>query len=70
MLRSGPEKPDAELPKIAATTGGGYFELTTTADLATTFTRIADELHHQYALSFTPANCTSSDQIGQFGAVS
>ena len=35
--------------------GGGYFELTTTDDLATTFTRVADELHHQYALGFAPA---------------
>ena len=49
-----PDKPDEGLPKIAAATGGGYFELTSTADLAATFTRVADELHHQYALGFTP----------------
>jgi VWFA-related protein len=48
------DKPDEGLPKIAAATGGGYFELTSTADLASTFTRVADELHHQYALGFTP----------------
>jgi len=48
------DKPDEGLPKIAAATGGGYFELTSTDDLATTFTRVADELHHQYALGFTP----------------
>ena len=42
------------LPKIAAATGGGYFELTSTNDLASTFARVADELHHQYALGFTP----------------
>jgi VWFA-related protein len=47
-------KPDAGLPKLAAATGGGYFELTTTDDLSRTFTRVADELHHQYALGFTP----------------
>jgi VWFA-related protein len=47
-------KPDEGLPKIAAATGGGYFELTTTDDLSKTFTRVADELHHQYALGFTP----------------
>ena len=35
--------------------GGGYFELTSTDDLVSTFTRIADELHHQDALAFTPA---------------
>jgi VWFA-related protein len=49
------DKPDEGLPKIAAATGGGYFELTSTDDLASTFTRVADELHHQYALAFTPA---------------
>ena len=48
------EKPDEGLPKIAAATGGGYFELTSTRDLASTFARVADELHHQYALGFTP----------------
>jgi len=48
------EKPDEGLPKIAAATGGGYFELTSTRDLAGTFSRVADELHHQYALGFTP----------------
>ena len=50
------DKPDDGLPKIAAATGGGYFELTSTDDLASTFTRVADELHHQYALGFTPTS--------------
>lgn len=49
------DKPDDGLPKIAAVTGGGYFELTSTDDLASTFARVADELHRQYALGFTPA---------------
>ena len=49
------DKPDDGLPKIASATGGGYFELTSTDDLASTFTRVADELHHQYALGFTPS---------------
>jgi Ca-activated chloride channel family protein len=48
------ERPDEGLPKIAAATGGGYFELTSARDLASTFARVADELHHQYALGFTP----------------
>jgi VWFA-related protein len=48
------DKPDEGLPKIAAATGGGYFELASTDDLNATFTRVADELHHQYALGFTP----------------
>jgi VWFA-related protein len=48
------EKPDEGLPKIAAATGGGYFELTSPRDLASTFAKVAEELHHQYALGFTP----------------
>jgi Ca-activated chloride channel family protein len=48
------DKPDEGLPKIAAATGGGYFELTSTNDLGATFARVANELHHQYALGFTP----------------
>jgi VWFA-related protein len=51
----GDGKPDEGLRKIAAATGGGYFELTSTNDLAPTFRRVADELHRQYALGFTPA---------------
>ncbi len=53
--RSPVDKPDDGLPKIAGVTGGGYFELTSTSDLASTFQRVADELHHQYALGFTQA---------------
>jgi Ca-activated chloride channel family protein len=51
MVRS---KPDRGLRKIADETGGGYFELTKTADLAPTFTRVAQELHSQYVLGFAP----------------
>ena len=40
--------------KIAMETGGGYFELTNTGDLSSTFAPVADELHRQYALGFTP----------------
>jgi VWFA-related protein len=48
------DKPDPGLAKIAMETGGGYFELTNTDDLATTFRRVAEELHHQYLLGFAP----------------
>src|SRR6185295_18454705 len=48
-------RPDQHLKLLSSTTGGGYFELTHTADLNTTFTRILDELHRQYVLGFTPA---------------
>lgn len=51
MVRS---RPDGGLRRISNETGGGYFELKKTADLAPTFTRIAQELHSQYVLGFTP----------------
>jgi len=51
MVRS---KPDRGLRRIADETGGGYFELEKTADLAPTFTHVAYELHSQYVLGFTP----------------
>jgi Ca-activated chloride channel family protein len=47
-------KPDSVLRRIADETGGGYFELEKTADLAPTFTRVAQELHSQYVVGFTP----------------
>ena len=52
MVRS---SPDSGLRKISDETGGGYFELKKTADLAPTFTRVAQELHAQYVMGFTPA---------------
>jgi Ca-activated chloride channel family protein len=48
-------EPDSGLRKIADETGGGYFELKKTTDLAPTFTRVAQELHSQYVMGFTPA---------------
>jgi Ca-activated chloride channel homolog len=47
-------KPDSGLKRLAEETGGGYFELDDTSDLAPTFTRVAQELHSQYLLGFTP----------------
>jgi Ca-activated chloride channel family protein len=52
MVRS---RPDRSLRRLAEETGGGYFELQKTAELAPTFTRVAQELHSQYTLGFTPA---------------
>lgn len=46
--------PDRNLPPLAAATGGGYYGLKVGADLNSTFTRVADELHRQYVLGFTP----------------
>jgi Ca-activated chloride channel family protein len=47
-------KPDRGLRKLSDETGGGYFELKKTDDLGPTFTRVAQELHSQYVLGFSP----------------
>ncbi len=52
MVRS---QPDRSLRKIAEETGGGYFELKQTDELAPTFTRVAQELHSLYTLGFAPS---------------
>jgi VWFA-related protein len=49
-------RPDRSLRRLADETGGGYFELRKTDELAPTFTRVAQELHSLYALGFTPTN--------------
>lgn len=48
-------RPDGRLKTFAEETGGGYFELKNTDDLGPTFTRVAQELHSQYVLGFTPS---------------
>jgi Ca-activated chloride channel family protein len=48
-------RPSRDLRRIADETGGGYFELRRTAELAPTFTRVAQELRSQYLLGFAPA---------------
>jgi Ca-activated chloride channel homolog len=47
-------RPDPGLARIAEDTGGGYFELNRSENLAATFAEVADELHRQYALGFEP----------------
>ena len=53
-VRGYTDHPDPGLQTLAAASGGGYFELTRTADLSSTFARVADELHHQYLIGFAP----------------
>jgi Ca-activated chloride channel homolog len=48
------EPPDPALKDLAEVSGGGYFELSEKDNLRSTFTRVAEELHHQYTLGFTP----------------
>ncbi len=45
-------RPDGGLQRLAEQTGGGYFLLKKTDELAPTFTRVAQELHSQYVIGF------------------
>jgi Ca-activated chloride channel homolog len=47
-------KPDRGIRKLAEETGGGYFELKKSSELASTFTKVAQELHSQYVIGFAP----------------
>ena len=46
--------PDRGLRRLSDDTGGGFFLLKKRDELGPTFTRIAQELHSQYVLGFTP----------------
>ena len=48
-------RPDRGLRRLAEETGGGFFLLKNEDELGPTFTRVAQELHSQYVLGFTPA---------------
>ena len=50
-----PRAPYKGLRLIADETGGGYYELGPSDELTATFARIAEELHRQYWMAFTPA---------------
>jgi hypothetical protein len=42
------------LKNLSAETGGGFFLLKKTDELGPTFTRVAQELHSQYVIGFSP----------------
>lgn len=44
-----------DLVGLTDDTGGGHFNVASNVDLGPTFAQVADELHHQYTLGFTPA---------------
>jgi Ca-activated chloride channel homolog len=46
--------PDPGLARVAEETGGGYIEIRLGQDLGAAFAGVADELHTQYLLAFTP----------------
>jgi Ca-activated chloride channel homolog len=43
-----------DIRNLALDSGGGFIQPTKSADLRSTMARVVDELHHQYALGFTP----------------
>ena len=47
-------EPDPGLRQLANESGGGYIELNDAEHLGPAFARVADELHRQYLLGFTP----------------
>ena len=54
MASMGQDLPDPGLGKLAVETGGGYIEILPREDLGAAFAHVADELHSQYLLGFTP----------------
>ena len=46
---------DGDIKRLAERTGGGHFELPHDADMKQSFQRVADELHQQYLIGFTPS---------------
>ena len=46
--------PDRGLKRLSEETGGGFFVLKKKDELGSTFTQVAQELHAQYVLGFTP----------------
>ena len=51
--RCSPQKPNRDLKELAGASGGAYFELNGTENLAATLSRVVDELHQQYLLGFS-----------------
>jgi len=47
-------KPDRGLRRLSEETGGGFFMLKKKDELGSTFTRVAQELHSQYVMGFSP----------------
>jgi VWFA-related protein len=49
-----PTNPDRFLRKLSEQTGGGFFMLSRATELNSTFSKVAEELHRQYILAFSP----------------
>src|SRR5579863_6967130 len=48
-------RPNPRIEALATQTGGGFYELHEHDEMNSTFTGIAEELHNQYVLGFSPA---------------
>ena len=48
------DQPDPGLAKVAQETGGGFAEIRVGQDLGEAFAQVADELHAQYLIGYTP----------------
>jgi Ca-activated chloride channel family protein len=48
------EPPDKHLRELSEATGGGYVAFDWAQNLNETFSRVAEELHHQYLIGFAP----------------
>jgi Ca-activated chloride channel family protein len=56
MTRTKVKPPHPGLEKLAGESGGGYFAMSASASLDAIFARVAEELHRQYWLGFTPTS--------------
>lgn len=54
-IRGAEQRLGKGLKDLALETGGWFFELKSSANLGSTFQRVADELRNQYLLGFSPA---------------
>jgi Ca-activated chloride channel family protein len=54
LTRTTTRPPHPGLEQLASASGGGYFAMSTSTGLETIFARVAEELHRQYWLGFTP----------------
>ncbi len=54
MTRTRTRPPHPGLEQLALASGGGYFEMSGSRGLEAIFARVAEELHRQYWLGFTP----------------
>lgn len=54
LTRTTTRPPHPGLEQLASASGGGYFAMSTSTGLEAIFARVAEELHRQYWLGFTP----------------